>query len=329
MRQILHREYGPLTAPYRGLARYYMTHVTPSQHWGISAGLPGGWSVALKNGFFSSRCCRWRIGSTGFVSGPGGAGYAITVMSDGWPFDRPGIAAVELVARAVALQLASAPFPPFRSADGAVRQQFADVLASRPPLATRLSVNAALGNDPRRLPGLTTLLLDDPHIAGDRPLARLYLGGLLRPPTAKGFDHWSALLRRRRINLRGVAIQFARSADFAARYGELAAGPYVELLYRNVLGRAVDVAARRYWVARLASGALHGDVLLGLISSREGQRDWRGGADAVVTYRAMLRRQPNRNEAVSWGRIGRQAGYDPGRVVKTVLGSSEYAHRFG
>ena len=74
VRQILHGEYGPLTAPYRALARYYMHHITPSQHWGISAGLPSGWSVALKNGFFASSCCAWRIGSTGFISGPGARG---------------------------------------------------------------------------------------------------------------------------------------------------------------------------------------------------------------------------------------------------------------
>ncbi len=328
VRQILDGEYGPLTAPYRALARFYMTHVTPSQHWGISAGLPAGWSVALKNGFFSSSCCRWRIGSTGFINGPGGAGYGITVMTDGWPSDRPGIAAVEFVARAVALRLASAPFPPFTSADAAVRQQYADLFGTRPSLSTRLSLNSALRNDARRLPNLVTLLLADPRLAPDRPLARLYLGGLLRPPSVERYDHWLALLRTHRIDLRGVAVDFARSAEFAARYGGLASGPYIDLLYRNVLGRPADAAGRRYWLARLRARALHGDVLLALTSSPEGQRHWRGSADAVLAYRLMLRRALGPAEASSWTGLGRRSGYTPAHVVATVLASGEYRRRF-
>ena len=174
-------------------------------------------------------------------------------MTDGWPSDRPGIEAVEFVARAVALRLASTPFPPFRSADAAVLQQYADVLGAHPNLYSRMSLNASLHNDLRRLAPFITLLLEDRRLAFDRPLARLYLGGLLRPPTANGFNHWIALLRTHRIDLRGVAVAFARSAEFASRYGGLAPGPYVDLLYRNALGRPVDGAARRYWVSRLSS----------------------------------------------------------------------------
>ena len=275
VRQILHGEYGPLTAPYRALARYYMHHITPSQHWGISAGLPSGWSVALKNGFFSSSCCAWRIGSTGFISGPGGAGYAVTVMTDGWPSDRPGIEAVEFVARAVALRLASTPFPPFRSADAAVLQQYADVLGARPNLYSRMSLNASLHNDPRRLAPFITLLLEDRRLAFDRPLARLYLGGLLRPPTANGFNHWIALLRTHRIDLRGVAVAFARSDEFAAR----TAGSH------RARTSISCIATRRTTGRRSGPPLLGLPAELGRVAWRrptgahvldEGQRHWRG-----------------------------------------------------
>lgn len=328
VRQILHGEYGPLTAPYRALARSYMTHVTPSQHWGISAGLPAGWSVALKNGFFSSQCCRWRIGSTGFVSGPGGAGFAVTVMSDGWPTDRPGIDAVELVARAIALHLASAPFPPFRSADAFLLQQYADVLGTRPSVDSQLALNQSLANDPRRMPAFIDHLLADRSLGTDRPLARLYLAGLLRPPTTNGFNHWIYLLRAHRIDLRGVAVAFARSAEFAERYGGLAPGPYVELLYRNVFGRAVDASARRHWLDRLDHGALRGDVLLALISSNEGVRHWGAASDAVAAYRAMLRHMPDRTEVAAWAHAGRQPGYRSAQVPAVILASAEYRRRF-
>jgi hypothetical protein len=85
---------GPLTAPYRAEARYYMTHVIPEQRWGASAGVPGGWTVAQKNGFAGSPCCGWRLNTVGWIERPGGSGWALAVLSDGWAGESEGIAAV-------------------------------------------------------------------------------------------------------------------------------------------------------------------------------------------------------------------------------------------
>jgi hypothetical protein len=106
LRQVLLGDFGPLGPSYRAEAFNYMTSVTPSQRWGITAGVPGGWTVANKNGFASSVCCVWRINSTGVVYDPGGGAYAVAILSDHWPDEASGIAAVEFVNRYVAAQLA-------------------------------------------------------------------------------------------------------------------------------------------------------------------------------------------------------------------------------
>jgi hypothetical protein len=46
-----------------------MEHITPSQAWGITGGVPAGVTVALKNGF--SIINGWQINSMGWVNGQG------------------------------------------------------------------------------------------------------------------------------------------------------------------------------------------------------------------------------------------------------------------
>ena len=97
--------HGPLHRAARQSAWYYMAHVvTPTQRWGITAGVPAGWHVGLKNGFYPiPGPARWRAGSTGFVRAPGGpGGYAVTIMTDHNSTQRQGIALVERVSRRVA-----------------------------------------------------------------------------------------------------------------------------------------------------------------------------------------------------------------------------------
>jgi hypothetical protein len=101
---------GPLHAAYRTIAWNYMSHVTPTQRWGITAGMRRGWSVALKNGFYPLGSGNWRVGSTGFVRAPGShRGYAITIMTDDDVTQADGIRLVQEVARRAADALASGP----------------------------------------------------------------------------------------------------------------------------------------------------------------------------------------------------------------------------
>lgn len=98
---------GPLGPAARATAWDFMTRVHPTQQWGISAGVPAGWTVALKNGFYPlDGPTRWRIGSSGFVRDDlTGEGYAITVQSDRNPDHFAGQALVEYVSAEVAMVL--------------------------------------------------------------------------------------------------------------------------------------------------------------------------------------------------------------------------------
>ena len=119
-RQLLHGG-GPLAAAGRSEAWRYMSTVHPTQRWGISAGVPSGWSVALKNGFYPMRGYGWRVGSTGFVrqGGAGAGGYAFTVLTDGGSSQAQGMRLVERVSRRVAGSLTVGPPAP-RSVDRSV-----------------------------------------------------------------------------------------------------------------------------------------------------------------------------------------------------------------
>lgn len=97
---------GPLRRAARKTAWWYMSHVQPTQRWGITAGLPLGWSVAQKNGFYPMTGHGWRVGSTGFIRAPHSKqGYAITVMTDQNPNQFAGIRLVERVTAQVARAL--------------------------------------------------------------------------------------------------------------------------------------------------------------------------------------------------------------------------------
>ncbi len=97
----------PLDRANRGLAWLYLRGIRADQRWGVRAGVPAGWEVGHKNGFADSACCGWRVNSVGYVADPGGGGYAIAVLSDGWGSMEQGIPMVETVASAVAGSLTS------------------------------------------------------------------------------------------------------------------------------------------------------------------------------------------------------------------------------
>jgi beta-lactamase class A len=102
---LLHRG-GPLRAAGRAEAWRYLTRVTPTQRWGITAGVPAGWDVALKNGFYPMRGNGWRVGSTGFVRRTGtDDGYAVTILTDRSRSQVAGMRLVEGVSRRVAATL--------------------------------------------------------------------------------------------------------------------------------------------------------------------------------------------------------------------------------
>jgi hypothetical protein len=103
---------GVLSQAARAYELGLMANVDPAQRWGISAGVPAGMTVEIKNGWLPRATLGWRINSIGCVSGttPSGAsqrGYCLAVLTDDNPTMGYGVQTVSGVARVVNRELNS------------------------------------------------------------------------------------------------------------------------------------------------------------------------------------------------------------------------------
>ena len=87
-----------LTDASRAYVLDLMEHVTPSQNWGATGGVPPGVTVALKNGF--AVIDGWQINTTGWVNGDG-RDYLIAVLTNGNVSEQYGIDTVNNVSELV------------------------------------------------------------------------------------------------------------------------------------------------------------------------------------------------------------------------------------
>ncbi len=102
IRRVFSGDWGRLRPEYRAEAWDLMTSVVPSQTWGVTQGVPAGWTVAQKNGFAGHIA-----NSVGFVQAPGSSeGYVVAVLSNGWSSWQRGVPAVEEIAGWVSAELA-------------------------------------------------------------------------------------------------------------------------------------------------------------------------------------------------------------------------------
>lgn len=248
---------GPLGPEGREQAWRAMTAVHPTQQWGISAGVPSGWTVALKNGFFpTSGTPRWRIGSTGFVrDDANGSGYAITVMTDQSPDHEAGQRLVELVSRHVAASLAGgtpAPRPVDRSVctRTAAGESWAQV-ASRLGTGDVAGVRSVSGGPDQPLGGMRACRPDlrvefDPASATAnhvRAAFRVFLG---RPPS-------DGELREHTLALDGGSVGRLAHARSLATSPEWV-GRTVDGLYQSALRRPAEPGGVAYWRERILAG---------------------------------------------------------------------------
>jgi hypothetical protein len=68
-----------------------MENITPSEAWGVTAGIPQGVTVALKNGWLPlSGETNWQVNSIGFIDGDG-RNYILAILTDGNPTEQYGI----------------------------------------------------------------------------------------------------------------------------------------------------------------------------------------------------------------------------------------------
>ncbi len=87
-----------------------MMNIDPDQDWGVSAGVPAGVAVALKNGWDPTNGI-WEINSIGYVDGQG-RDYLIAVLTGGNPSMASGIDTIQGLSQLVWQQLGQASLWP-------------------------------------------------------------------------------------------------------------------------------------------------------------------------------------------------------------------------
>jgi glucose/arabinose dehydrogenase len=138
-----------------------------------------------------------------------------------------------------------------------------------------LADRRAGGDGADRVSAVEVLRFADGWLAldGRTPLGsalRLYEAALGREPDPIGLGFWTGALEAGRITLAEAARSFVASAEFQARYGAPDNAGFVDLLYRNALGRAADADGLAYWTAALDTGAIsRAEAVLGFSESAE------------------------------------------------------------
>ena len=225
--------------------------------------------------------------------------------------------------------VAPATFAPFPSAAAFAQQQYTDFLGRGSDVA---GVNywAGLLQTGQISPiGLVDAFINSAEFGqAVEPVARLYLAYFGRDPDFSGLMFWANQVRAG-YPLQFVSDSFATSSEFRQRYGSLSNTAFVDLVYRNVLGRGADAAGLSYWVGQLNSGALNrGGVMLNFSESGEYRWGTWARTDVVMAYLGFLRRSPDAAGLNYWmGML--YGGYGMGGLISGFINSPEYRHRLG
>jgi hypothetical protein len=108
-----------------------------------------------------------------------------------------------------------------------------------------------------------------PHDPLEGRLRRLYKAYFLRDPDSSGLAFWLGQLRAG-MTIAKAADLFGQSAEFQARYGSLDDAAFVQLIYRNVLGRDAEPSGAAFWTGQLGARKLtRGGVMVGFSDSAE------------------------------------------------------------
>ena len=189
---------------------------------------------------------------------------------------------------------------PFTSWDAFVARQLTDLTGDPGTPAGRAATVAALAGGSTSPEAYIEGLLANPWYGpAMAPTARLYWAYFGRIPDQGGLQYWTAK-RRNGTTLVRISASFAGSSEFRRTYGSLSNGAFVDLVYRNVLGRPADAAGRTYWVRKLNAGTSRGQLMVNFSESGEYVRRQAGPVGVVEVYAAMLHRSPTPGELTTW-----------------------------
>lgn len=91
-------------------------------------------------------------------------------------------------------------------------------------------------------------------------IKRLYRAYFLRDAESAGLHYWSERAATG-LTVFQISAFFEDAVEFTRLYGDLTNTEFVDLVYRNVMGRGPDDAGERYWLARIRSGVTRGELM--------------------------------------------------------------------
>jgi uncharacterized protein YkwD len=103
---------------------------------------------------------------------------------------------------------------------------------------------------------------------GSGTIYRLYKAYFLRDPERSGYDYWLGAYAQG-YRLAAISNDFARSREFQDRYGSVGNAEFLQRVYLNVLGRAVDAGGYSYWMDQMNRGLSRGHVMIYFSDSAE------------------------------------------------------------
>ncbi len=237
-----------------------------------------------------------------------------------------------VVARSATTTSARSPWTaatvaPFASIDAFTDRQYRD-LALRPATASEKQAwRTALTNRSTTPPALVSQAIDLPAWAPKQsPAVRLYRAYFLRDPDLGGLRFWVDRMRSG-TRLDHVSSAFAASSEFQRRYGDLSNRAFVELVYRNVLGRDGEPTGVTFWASQLDQGLrTRGRVMTGFSESSEYRRKTDPRVDVVNVYTGLLGRMPAGDEMAEWEpRLA--GGTSRTALIAALLDTAAYASR--
>ena len=216
---------------------------------------------------------------------------------------------------------------PFATPSQLVTQSYQDLLRRRPTTNELNLATAAISGGQKAEVFLANLVTGTEMDANVRQTIRLYRAYFLRNPDHPGLEFW-VQKRRAGWSLNRISNEFAASTEFKNRYGSLSAAQFVDLVYRNVLGRLPDDAGRSYWEGRLRGGMARGQLMTGFSESAEYKAKTSAGVTVVALFDGMIRSNiPQGTYDYLEPRL-RTGVTDPSGVARYFMDKPEYHGRF-
>ncbi|QYG92155.1 DUF1501 domain-containing protein [Iamia sp. SCSIO 61187] len=220
------------------------------------------------------------------------------------------------------------PWRPFPDAATLVRQQYLDLLGRVGEADGVAFWTGQLTSGARSIPWLVNAFLNSAEFGrAVSPAARL---ALICSGTVPAFDDlmaWGARVRAGEP-LAAIAVDVCSRPAFAARYGALSDGAFVDRAHSDATGAAPASAFRSTWVGRLGAGtATRADVMAALTALPAAVSAMRPTVDVTMTYAGLLRRAAEPEGLAFWvAKV--TSGTSIQRLVSMFFASAEYQRRF-